>query len=325
MTGTRLSRPALAIGVLFTFVPMLPAFASSTQLGLAARAGIAAAWVIGVSVIDTLGRRGSRLGVIAAACLSFSAGGWVVIDSGKPHSFYWSLFILPIFAQARGVPPSRRLWLATTLAPLTICAVFVARGRSLSALAAPLSLAALFPMLYLSLSRHAARLGQLAREREARETAALGVRDEQLRLHVTREASSGAASDIEAAAALAALAASALEAGDAEGPSLLAQARAAIRDAATSVRESVWGLDPDAARWDAIEPNLRRMVGDLGPPGSTVSFSVESESLIASEERVGLVRRLRASLKTAEGPVKVGIAQADGQLELVVAPAGGGP
>ncbi|MBI3202400.1 MAG: hypothetical protein HYZ29_12740 [Myxococcales bacterium] len=320
--GARLSRPAFAIGVLFTFVPILPAFASSTHLNVVARAGIAAAWVIGVSIIDTLGRQGSRLGVVAAACLAFGAGGWVVIDSGKPHSFYWSLFVLPIFAQARGCSPSRLLWLATTLAPLTICAVFAARGRALSALAAPLSLAALFPMLYLSLARHAARLGQLAREREAREAAALGVRDAQLRLRVTREASSGAAADIEAAAALAARAASALEAGDAEGPSVLARARAAIRAAAASVRESVWGLDPSAARWDAIEPNLRRMVGDLGPPGSTVAFSVRSESLIASEERVGLVRRLRASLKAAEGPVRVGIAEAAGQLELVVAPAG---
>lgn len=313
------SRAAVAIGLLFVAAPALPALASSTRLELWERVVLSTLIFGAICRIESLGRRSLR-GVVLASALAFAASGWVVVDADKPNSFYWTLFLLPIFAQGRQLPPKLALWAVTALGPVVVTCVFLARGHSASALSAPLALAAFFPLLYLALAFQAMRRRRVSQERLERETRAAAEREDRARLSVTREVSRAVSADIALARVAADRATQALQLSDAEAASRLTAARAAIGDALHSVRETVWGLDPDAAQWKIIEPHLRRMVADLGPEGSVCSFGVAAGTLVTSEERVALARGVRQALRESTVALLLRVEQGESGFRLSVQP-----
>lgn len=157
---------------------------------------------------------------------------------------------------------------------------------------------------------------RVRQERLERETRAAADRAARARLSATREISHAVSADFAKALASASAVAEALGRGDPEAHALLTQTRSAINDALHTVRETIWALDPDAAEWEVIEPHLRRMVADLGPDGSRLTFAVEPGCLVTSEERVRLARRLRGVLRDSPGPVHARIEQGEGGFRL---------
>ncbi|MCK6537986.1 MAG: hypothetical protein L6Q84_33845 [Polyangiaceae bacterium] len=310
------SRGALAIGTAFVALPELDALSSSTGLGLASRVVVSSLLLAAVSTIEALGTRSSPLVVVLASAVAFAAGGSVVVESGKPHSFYWTLFLLPIFAQARRSAPAPASWAVTAAAPVVVAGIFRSRGTPVEALAAPLAIAVFFPLLYLSVAIDTANRRRVRQERLEWETRAAADRAARARLSATREISHAVSADFAKALASASAVAEALGRGDPEAHALLTQTRSAINDALHTVRETIWALDPDAAEWEVIEPHLRRMVADLGPDGSRLTFAVEPGCLVTSEERVRLARRLRGVLRDSPGPVHARIEQGEGGFRL---------
>lgn len=313
---SRLFLAALLVGALFVLLPELGLFSSSTRLSLGSRACLALLMAAGIASIDVGEATPSRAWVYVGSVLAMATGSWAVLDSGKPHSFYWTLLLVPLFAQARARAPDVALWALTGAFPLGVAGTFVARGSAVDEVAAPLSLAAFFPLLYVSLAQSAARVRSAGRRRAVQEAKAAAARDEHRRLAMTREVREFAAKELSVAADAAARAVSALHRAERAAAQEAARTAAHLREALHAVRESIWALDPDAAAWEAVEPHLRRMVADLAAPGSACSFEVPGGELVSSDDRVRLMRHLRRALSRAPGPVHVRVDKSGPRLEL---------